>query len=188
MRKSFDRGDQHLVDESRLAFENIDVAPRDFTVHQKGQAKFTHALENSIDTTDIGNSRIRVGRCAGWIKLAGKHRAAVLRSRDFDGIAAIGQIERHQRRKARTGRQCSNDTCAVFERGGGRGDRWLEIRHHDGAGKSRRRKRQNGRQSNAIAQVQMPVIGASNLDLHSMTRRNSETVQKCHGWSAPNAP
>ena len=62
--------------------------------------------------------------------------------------------------------QGREDAFAIGERRGRGGHRRLEIRHDDGAREARRGERQHGRHGRAVAQVQVPVVGAADFDFH----------------------
>ena len=53
---------QHAVDEDRFAIEYVDFRIDYFAVHEQGQARPGHLLENAVEPADIGNARVRMGR------------------------------------------------------------------------------------------------------------------------------
>jgi hypothetical protein len=163
---TLERWCQHLVDETRLAIEHINMVRRDLTVHQKRQSHLTHAREHGIDVFYVRHAGVRVGGRTGRVELAAVHRAARFRAIDFRDLGAICQIQRHQRREIHACWQRGDDAFAISERRRRGRDRRFEIRHHDRARKTRRRERQNGCERCTIAQVQMPVVGAAYGDLH----------------------
>ena len=81
------------------------------------------------------------------------------------GIGFLGQIQCHQRGEIRPLWQGGHDPRLIsgcIRRCHHRGH---QIGHDDGAGKMARGFGQDGRQHRAIAQVQVPVVGAAEGDL-----------------------
>jgi len=78
----------------------------------------------------------------------------------FD-VGVFRQIEGHQRLKIGIIGLCGHDPVTVFG-GVTRGDhRRDQVRHDDGAGEMARGLGQDGFEHVAVAQMQMPVIGAA---------------------------
>jgi hypothetical protein len=80
------------------------------------------------------------------------------------GIGIVGQVERHQRLELHAFRQRGQDALAVGGGGRGRGDRRLQVRHHDRARELARGMRQHAGQRRAVAQVQVPVVWTGDGD------------------------
>jgi hypothetical protein len=80
----------------------------------------------------------------------------------------VGQVQRHQRRESQSRRDGGENALAVGGGLRGRRHRRLQVGHDDGAGKLPRRVRHHGRQRRAVAQVQVPVVGAGKRErLHA---------------------
>ena len=81
-----------------------------------------------------------------------------------EGRRAVRQIEGHEGREIQAQGQGRLDTPPVVD-GLGRGHhRRLEIGHDDGAGKAARRVGQDRGHLGPIAQMQVPIVGAGDLE------------------------
>ena len=166
LRKSRERRRQHFVDETRLAVEHIDMARGHLAMHQKRHAGFAHAREHVVDAPDVRDTGIRVGRGARRIKLAGLHPLRFQRLVDLGGSVRSVRYSVISGEKFAPAGRAARIRFAVFDRRGRGGHRRLQIRHHDGARETRRGERQHGRHGRAVAQVQVPVVGAADFDFH----------------------
>ncbi len=167
-RKSLDERGEHLVDEDRLAVEDIDIRARRFAVHQERHAELFHAPEHRIGLADVRDARVRMRGRARRVELDAVHRPGLRRSIDLLGGGAVRQVQRHQRREAAARRQCGQNALAIGECQRDRGDRRLEIRHHDGAAEARGGEFRHGGERCAVAQVHVPVVGPLNRQAGSL--------------------
>ena len=151
--------DQLAVDEHALAVEQVDLAVGHLAVHQQRHAGALHGLQGGVGQAQVGHTGIAVGGGAGRVKLD-SHHPCRLGPHDFLGWQAVGQVERHQRLEIQAVRQRREDALAVGLGLGRGGDRRLQVGHHDGAGKLPCGVGQHGGQGHAVAQVQVPVVGA----------------------------
>jgi hypothetical protein len=165
--ESLQRGLEHFVDETMFTLEYVHLGPGHFAVHQKGHAERAHARQHLVHAPYVGDAGIRVGGGAGGIELAGLHPRGFASHVDFRRIGSICQIKRHQRRKPVACGQGLQDAFTIGKRLRGGGHRGLQIGHDNGAREPRRGKWHHCGHGGAITQVQMPVVGAADLDLHS---------------------
>ena len=79
----------------------------------------------------------------------------------------VGQIKRHQRIENQALRQGSENALAI--RCGRRdgGHRWTQIGHDNGPSELARTMRKNSGKCFVITQMQVPVVGTGDGDLHS---------------------
>ena len=155
----------HAVDKHRLAVENIDMTFGDFAVHQQRHAAALHFLQCGISLADIGHARVRIGGRPGRIQLDRMHHSAGLCFAYLGGAGVVGQIKRHQRIEICAGRQCCQNAVAIFHRLYRAGDRGTQVGHDDGAGKLSCGIGQHRLHQCAVAQVQVPVVGAGDGEL-----------------------
>ena len=151
---------EHPVDEHRLAVEDVDVGIGHLAVHQQRHADPLHRLEGGAGLRDVGDPGVGVGGGAGRVELDRPHHPAFGRPQDLVGRGDVGQVERHQRLEVAAGRQGGQDPLAVGQRLRDRGDRRLQVGHDDRAGELRRARAGDRLQRLAVAQVQVPVVGA----------------------------
>ena len=175
-RKFFTQRQQVTLDEDALAIEDVDRRIGDLAVHQQRQLMFLHRLQHGIDVRQIAHTRLRIGGGAGRVILHRENAVAGGSTGDVVGGGGFREVQRHQRLEARAGRQAGEDPLKVGLGLGHGGHRRLEVRHHDGAGEPLCRMRDDRRQRLAIAQVQVPVIGAGDFQarrVHGVQARNS---------------
>ena len=88
------------------------------------------------------------------------HKTTFHRPADLVGRGVVGEIQRHQRLEIHTRGQARKYALTIL--GGGRDsrDRRAQIGHDDGARELARAVGQNGSECIAIAQMQVPVVGA----------------------------
>jgi hypothetical protein len=137
-------------------------------MHQQRHPLPGHGFEHGIDAADVGDTGVRIGCGTSRIELATLHHTARLCRCDLCRRRAIGEVQRHQRLEAAAWRQRRQDALAIGQCKGRGGDRWHQVRHHDGATELLCRMGQHCSQLRAITQVQMPVIGgAKGQSVHS---------------------
>ena len=155
---------QLLVDEGRLAVEQVDLAARDFTVHQQQQAGALHGFERRIGLAHVGHAGIAVGRRTRGIQLE-SHHARGLGAHDFLGRDVVGEVQRHQRLESHAFGHGRENALAVSQGLLGRRDRRLEVGHDDRPTELGGRMRHDGAQGFAVAHMQVPVVGAGDGDV-----------------------
>ena len=159
-----DQRRQHLVEEHRLAVEDVDLGIGDLAMDQQRHAGLLHRLEAAGDGVHRGDAVRRVGRGMGGIELGGDPHALVLAARQLGRIGAVGQVAGHQRLECELGRNRSANSVAI---GGGLGDlrhRRHEVGHDDAAGELAGRVHGAGRQHRPVAQMDVPVVGAADRE------------------------
>ena len=167
LRETLGQRRQHGVDEHLLAVEKVDRRIGHFAVHQQRQADALHLGQRGVGLGDVGQAGVGIGRRPGRVELHGLDEAGGGRPGDFSRRRVVGQVQRHQRLEGQAGGQRGQDTVAVGGSLLDGGDRRLQVGHDDGAGELAGGVRQNGGQRLAIAQVQVPVVGAGNGQLHT---------------------
>src|SRR5690606_19665581 len=96
---------------------------------------------------------------------------------DFCRISVVGQIEHHQRLKITLRRASCQDTFPIFEGLGTAHDRWYQIRHDDGTLEIIGRVGNCSMQEIAVAQMDVPVVGASDSECLSHGGPESNAVK-----------
>ena len=107
---------------------------------------------------------LRLRGRTGRIQLRRGQHAVLEAPAQVVGGGAVAQVDRHQRHEVGARRQGRHDPLAVSprERGGRHGG--LEVRHDDGAAELRGAVGQHRLQHGAVAQMQVPVVGAAQGD------------------------
>ncbi len=159
--EAFEQRLQHRIDEMRFTIEYIHFGVRRFAVHQQRHADLFHAPEHPVHPRDIAHAGIGVRGRAGGIQFDAVDEPASLRAIDLLRRRSIRQVQGEQRFEARVGRQRRQDSVAVRARRRRGGDRRLQIGHHDGSPESLRGKFHDRGERGAVAQMYMPIIGAS---------------------------
>jgi hypothetical protein len=113
------------------------------------------------------------------------HRTGRLRARDFFGPRHVRQVQRHERLEARAFRQRGNDAFPVLERGCRRRYRRTQVRHDDGAREAPRGIGENRAHVLAVAQVHVPVVGASQGDAVHASENIIRDCVKARGSAKP---
>ncbi|MPL73085.1 hypothetical protein SDC9_18878 [bioreactor metagenome] len=156
---------EHALDEHRLAVEDVDGRVGDLAMHAQRQADLGHRLEHAAHLVEVAHARGRVGGRPGRIELDRGDDARGRGGGDIGGVGLFGQVERHQRGEAHLGGQGRKDALAIGCGLRAGHHRRHQVRHDDRAGEMARALGQHGRQHRAVAQVQVPVVGAGERDL-----------------------
>ncbi len=157
---------QHALDEHLFAVEDVDRRVGYLAMHQQRQPSFLHRRQHRVTLIDVRHPGVGVGRGAGGIELDGVHVRVLDGAPDLVDRRVVGQVQRHQRFERHSRRQGGKDARTIVTGGGDGGHRRAQIGHDDGAGELARRMRQDGRQRFAIAQMEVPVVGTGDGDLH----------------------
>ena len=152
---------QHLVEEHRLAVEDVDLGIGHLAMDQQRHAGLLHRLEAAGDRVHRGDAVRGVGRGMGGIELGRDPHALVLAARQLGRIGAVGQVAGHQRLELQLGRNRSADSVAIGGRLGDPGHRRHQVGHDDGAGELAGGVHGAGRQHRPVAQMDVPVVGAA---------------------------
>ncbi len=152
---------QVALDEHRLTVEDVDLRIDHFAMHQQRQADRLHPLQHRADLGQVVHAAMRVGGGPGRIQLHRRQHALLLAAGEVVGVGAFGQVGGHQRGEARAVGQNGQDAVAIGPGIGGGDHRRRQVRHDDGAGEMRRGVRQHRAQHGAVAQMQVPVVGAA---------------------------
>ena len=162
---------QDAVDEHRLAVEDIDVGIGDLAMNQQRHADALHRLQHLDQRENVGDAVRAVGGGVGRIELARRPHALGEAARDLIRVGPVGQVAGHQRGEVDTAwRRCPNSVAI----GSGRihaGHRRGQVGHHDRSPEPARGKWGHRGQHRAIAQVNMPVVGAADGDAVDHKRR-----------------
>ena len=123
----------------------------------------TSSIVSSVGVAlgNIGNARCGIGGGAGRIVLHGVYRAAFPGSVISAGVVLSVRYSVIKGSKRMSLRESGKDTLAICQRHCGCHHRWFEIGHDDGAGEAPRSVRQHCAHLFSVAQVKMPVVGAS---------------------------
>ncbi len=156
---------QHPFDEHCLAVEHVHCRVGDFAMHQQRHRAALHLLERGVGLAQVGDPRVGIGGRARRVQFHCMHDAAGFCVADLNGTGVVGQVQRHQRFEIRARGQCGQDARAVGTRLFGGGDRRPEVGHHDRARKLPRAVRQDRMHQRAVAQMQVPVVGAGQDEL-----------------------
>ena len=151
---------QHAVDEHRLAVEQVDVGIGDLAMHQQQQAFALHRLQRGVGLADVGDAGIAVGRRAGRVQLDAPRRRPRARGAISSGGVRSVRYSVISGSKSAPAGSASRMRRAVGQRQRGGGHRRLQVGHDDGARELPRGVRQHGAQRIAVAQMQVPVVGA----------------------------
>ena len=149
------------AEEHVLAVENIDTGVGDLAVETQRQADLGHRLQHAPHIVEIGYARGGIGRGPRRVEFHRRDQAARMGGGDIRRVGFLGQVERHQRREIRALGQGGEDPVAVASRIRPRHHRRHQVRHDDGAGEIAGAFGQDGPQHRAVAQMQVPVIGAA---------------------------
>ena len=155
---------QHPVDKHGLTVEDIDVVVGDFAVGAERQANLGHLFKHRTHLVKIGHTGGGVGGRPCRVKLHRLDQPASMGGGHIFSVGVFGQVERHQGIERHTFGQGSQNAISV---GGGiraLNHRWHQIGHDDRTGEIAGGFGQDGLQHRAIAQMQVPVIGAGNGD------------------------
>jgi hypothetical protein len=133
-------------------------------------------IVSSTERADVGDAVRGIGRGMRGVELARGERARFMPALNLGRVGTVGQIAGHQRGEIAAGGQGSEDARAI---GFGRGDighRRREVGHHDGSGELLRGVRDDRLQHRAVAQMDMPVVGAA--DGQAIGHDNRPTIAR----------
>jgi hypothetical protein len=164
-----ERGELAL-DEYALAIVRIDVVAGRLAVQLQDEVAVLDARERRAAARERRDARIGMRRRARRVALHADE-SAVGGAVDLGGRSRIRQVQGHQRLEMRARGQRREDAVPVRERRRDRGDRRLQVRHHDGAGKCAHRRRQHGGQLGSVPQVQVPVVRTRNRQCGNRARQ-----------------
>ena len=102
----------HLVDEHRLAVEQVHRRVGDLAVHQQQQTGALHRLQRRVGIAEVGDTGVTVGGGTGRVELD-RHHAGVLGALDLVGRQPVGQVQRHQWGEVFPLGRCSPDTRGI---------------------------------------------------------------------------
>ncbi len=152
---------KHRVDKHCLAVEDIDVRARDLAMNAERQPDLGHFFQHAPHLVEIAHAGIRVGGRPGRVELDRAHQPGFGGGGHVVRVGGFGEIKRHQRGEIHALRQRRHDPGAIGG-GAGAGDhRRHQVRHHDGTGEMACGFGQDGFEHRAIAQMQVPVVGAA---------------------------
>ncbi len=152
---------QRALDEHRLAVEDIDVMVGDLAVDQQRHADALHPLEHAHDVGDVGHAMRAAGGGMRGVEFGGGKHALSMAARDFVGVGSVGQIGDDQRGEVEVGGDRGVDPVAIGAAFLGGGHRRRQIGHDDRAGELARGVARDMGQHRAVAQVNVPVVGAA---------------------------
>ena len=120
-----------------------------------------HLLKHPVDPAQGFDAGVRIGGCACGVKFHRVDQAIGKGGRDVLRVRLFGQVKGHQRLEGAAIRQGCKDAVAVGAGVLGRDHGGHQVRHDDGAREVAGGFRQDGAHHCAIAQVQVPVVGAA---------------------------
>ena len=164
-RQALAQGIEHRLDEHGLTVENIDFRRRYLAMDAERQTDLRHALQHGHGLVHVAHAAVGIGRRTGGVELDGGDEAALLALFHIVGAGMFGEIERHQRLEAITGRNGLHDAVAIGAGIRRRHHRRHQVRHDDGAAEMAARIADHALQHGAIAQVKVPVVGTTDGDL-----------------------
>ena len=130
----------------------------------QGQADFGHGFEHGAHFVEVTHAGGGIGGGARGVKLDRGDQAALRGGAHIGGVRVFGQVQRHQRLEVCAFGQSGIDAVAVGD-GICTGDhRGHQIGHDDRAGKVAAGFGKNGPKHRAIAQVQVPIVGAADRE------------------------
>ena len=152
---------QDLVQEHRLAVEDVDVGIGDFAMDQQGHAGLFHRLQAFRDAVHRGDAVRGIGGGVRGIEFGRDPDALFLAARQLGRIGAVGEVAGHQRLEFEIRRDRSADAVAVGGGLGHLGHGRDQVGHDDGAGELAGGVDGAGGQHGAVAQMDVPVVGAA---------------------------
>lgn len=166
---------QHLLlHKNPFAVEDIYSRISHFAVHEQRQVGLLHGFDDGIKVLHDAYAGFAVGRCTGGVKLHRVDKARLFRFCNIFRRGAVREVERHKWFESHSLGQGGKYAVAVRTRLCDGGDRRLEIRHDNRAGKLRRRVWQDARHIGTVAQVQVPVVPPAYLDRGSLGRGHAD--------------
>ena len=155
---------QNPVDEYRLTVEDVDLGVGHLAMHAQDHARFGHRLEHRAQLADIGHPVRGIGGGVGGVELGRREHAIAKAADQILRIGIVGQVGGHQRREVHAFRHGRHDPVAIGARQRGARHRRRQVGHHDRAGELARCGRNHAFQHRAIAQVNVPVVGAADRE------------------------
>ena len=151
---------QHPLDEHRFPVEDVDGRVGHLAMDAERHPGPRHGLQDGHHRLDIAHAACGVRCGSGGIELYRRNQPVGMGRDDVIGLARFGQVERHQRHEIAACRHGGQDPVPI---GGGvaRRDHGRDEVRHDDRPPGPERMGQHGLQHRAIAQMKMPVIGAS---------------------------
>ena len=155
---------QHLVEEHRLAVEDVDLGIGHLAMDEQRHAGLLHRLQPAGDRVHRGDAVRRIGGGVRRIELGRDPDAFLLAAHELGRIGAVGQVAGHQRLELELGRNRSANSLAIGSGLGHPGHRRHQVGHDDGAGELARGVHGAGLQHRPVAQMDVPVVGAADRE------------------------
>src|SRR6185312_6808117 len=161
-----------------------------------GETYLSHGFQHPIAAADIRHARVGVGGGARRVILHGVDVSRGLGAMDLLRLGVLGGCGGLKRLEIGALRQHRQDALSVFESRLYRGHGGLEVRHDDGAGEARCSMWQHVPQEVAVPEMQVPVVGAGELQFHhldaspwsssrSSVKRTPKPVTSVGMWASP---
>lgn len=154
------------IDENLLPVEYIHVRIRYFRVNQQGETFSLHSLEHRVERFDSGHAGIGIRGGARRVELDAMNHATAFGLLNLIGRQPIGHIKGHQGCEATVFREGLDNPLAIGLGHLRIGDRWLEVGHDDRATEALGGVSNYGGKRLVIPQVEVPVIGSGQGNLH----------------------
>ena len=144
--------------------EHVDIMIGDLAVDTQYDGLGLHPREHGVEVFDVRHTRRRIGGGVGGIHLGRGEHPLGRAAREIIGIGGVGEVAGHQRGKAHAfGHSGQNPVPVGRAQRRGRHRRG-EIGHYDGTRKLARSVGHHLAHDVAIAEMQVPVIGAADRE------------------------
>ena len=163
-RKGGNNRAQVPLDKFLFAVEHIDRMIRHLAVDAQHDILGLHPREHRIELLDIGDTRGRVGGGVGGVHLGRGEHAFSRAARQIVGIGVVGEVAGHQRGEFHARRHRRHDPLTIGRAKLRRGHRRGKVGHHDRAGKLARGVGHHLAHHIAIAEMQVPIVGAADRE------------------------
>src|SRR5471030_1583357 len=126
----------HFINEIRFTTENIYMTVRYFAVDEQWHADFLHTFQYRINSLDVRNTMLGVGRGIGRVKFCGGEYALLKTAGDFIRIQRVGQIAGQQRCEVMACRHSGHDARAICQGSFHSGHWRRQVRHNNRTAKN----------------------------------------------------
>mmetsp|Transcript_36256 Transcript_36256/g.76180 ORF Transcript_36256/g.76180 Transcript_36256/m.76180 type:complete len:315 (-) Transcript_36256:18-962(-) len=175
-----------LVDEDRLAIEDVDGRSADLRVDAQHHPNFGHGPQCRIRLFHVGDASVGIGRGARGVVLARLDETRGVCLADLLRRGIVRQVERHEGLEGSVGQlgwKAGEECISVFDGLFGGRDGWLEIGHGDGSTELLGCVFEDVGHDWALAEVVVEVIGKGERDFGSFWNWNGRACGGFHGRS-----
>ena len=165
------QGCERPLDEYRFAIEHVDVGVGHLTMDEQRHPRALHRFEHGGQPRDVGHAVRGIGRRICRIELGSGEYTLGVAAHDLVRIGVVGEVARHQRREVEASGRGAN-AIAIGDRRRHAGHGRRKIGHHDRARKLAGRVPHDRRKHCAVAQMDVPVVGAANGECVDQVNRS----------------